>query len=120
VAYESDESGRFEIFLISFPDLAVKRQISNNGGRKPRWAPGGTSLYYLEGAHLVAVPMSLGTGLRAGPTQVLFETPATVFEVAPGERRFLVVLPNPALVPPPIHVTLNWIRDLENKLSRAP
>ncbi len=120
VAYESDESGRMEILVISFPDLAVKRQISINGGRAPRWDPRGGSLYYLEGDRLMAVPMSSSSGLRLGTGQVLFQTPARVFDVSPDGRRFILVLPNPALVPPGIHVVVDWVRELREKISRSP
>ncbi|HEV8149731.1 MAG TPA: protein kinase [Gemmatimonadales bacterium] len=120
VAYQSDASGRFEIFIISFPDLAVKRQISTNGGQAPRWDPAGGMLYYLEGDRLWAVPMSLSSGLRLGTGQVLFQTRARAFDVAPGGKRFILVLPNPELSPPGIQVVLDWIRELQDKLSRSP
>jgi hypothetical protein len=116
VAYQSDESGRMEVFVISFPDLAVKRQISINGGRVPRWDPRGGSLYYLEGDGLKAVTVSLSSGLPTGSGQVLFHTAARVFDVAPDGKRFILVLPNPALAAPGIYVVLDWVRELEEKL----
>jgi Tol biopolymer transport system component len=119
VAYESDESGRMEILVISFPDLAVKRQISISGGRAPRWDPQGGRLFYLEGDRLMAVPMS-SSGLRMGMGQVLFQTPARVFDVSPDGKRFILVLPNPELVSPGIHVVLDWVRELKEQLSRPP
>ncbi len=120
VAYESDESGRMEIFAISFPDLAVKRQISTNGGRAPRWDPKGGSIYYLEGDRLVAVPISSSTGLRLGSGQVLFQTAARVFDVSPDGNRFVLVLPNPDLVPLGLRVILNWVSQLKEQDSRQP
>ncbi len=120
VAYQSDESGRMEILVISVPDLTVKRQISINGGRVPRWDPKGGSLYYLQGDSLMAVPISSSSGLRLGPGQVLFQTPARVFDVSPDGNRFILVLPNPDLVPPGVHVVLDWVRELEAKRSRSP
>jgi serine/threonine-protein kinase len=120
VAYQSDESGRMEIMVISFPDLAVKRQISTNGGRAPRWDPLGGRLYYLEEDRLMAVAMSSTTGLRAGSSQVLFRTPARVFDVSPDGARLILVLPNPDLVAPGIHVVLNWVRDLRTTISASP
>jgi hypothetical protein len=120
VAFESNESGRFEVFVISFPDLAVRRQISINGGRAPRWDPAGTTLHYLEGQDLVAVAMLPGSGLRAGPNRVLFSTPARVFDVSPDGRRFILVLPNPAATSSGIHVVLDWTRELRERISRSP
>ncbi len=118
VAYQSDESGRMEIFVISFPDLAVKRQISTNGGRAPRWDPRGGGLYYLEGDHLTAISISASSGLRTGAGEVLFQTAARVFDVAPDGRRFVLVLPNPALAAPGIHVVLDWVPEMKEQLRR--
>jgi serine/threonine-protein kinase len=119
VAYQSDESGRMEVLVISFPDLAVKRQISLNGGRVPRWDPSGGRLYYLEGDRLVAVPVSPTSGLRLGSDQLLFRTTARLFDVGPDGTRFVLVLPNPALVAPGIHVVLDWVRGLQEKTPQS-
>ena len=119
VAYQSDESGRMEVFVISFPDLAVKRQISINGGRVPRWDPRGGSLYYLEGDGLTAVTVSSSSGLRTGSGRVLFRTAARVFDVAPDGKRFILVLPNPDFAAPGILIVLEWVRELEAKLQRS-
>jgi dipeptidyl aminopeptidase/acylaminoacyl peptidase len=118
VAYQSDESGRTEIFVISFPDLAVKRQISINGGRAPRWDPRGGGLYYLEGDRLTTVSISTSSGLRTGTGEVLFQTAARAFDVAPDGKRFVLVLPNPALVAPGIHLVLDWVTEMKEKLGR--
>ena len=118
VAYQSDESGRMEIFVISFPDLAVKRQISINGGRAPRWDPQGRGLYYLDRDRLTAVSISASSGLRTGTDEVLFQTAARAFDVAPDGRRFILVLPNPALAAPGIHVVLDWVPEMKEKIRR--
>jgi Tol biopolymer transport system component len=118
VAFETNESGRPEIFVVSFPDLAVRRQISTNGGRVPRWDRAGKTLYYLEGEDVVEAPMSAATGVRAGPNRVLFQTRARVFDVSPDGHRFILVLPNSAAVSPGIHVVLDWIRELRERVSR--
>jgi serine/threonine-protein kinase len=119
VAYQSDESGRMEIFVISFPDLAVKRQISTNGGRAPRWDPHGGTLYYLEGQRLTAVSIAAGSGLRTGAGQLLFETAARTFDVSPDAKRFILVLPNPALVAPGIHLVLDWVKEMKEMIRRS-
>jgi serine/threonine-protein kinase len=119
VTYQSDESGRMEVLVISFPDLAVKRQVSVNGGRAPRWDPNGGTLFYLEDDRLMAIAMS-ATGVRLGTGQVLFRTLARAFDVAPDGSRFILVLPNPELVSPGIHVGLDWVRELLATASRSP
>jgi serine/threonine-protein kinase len=118
VAYQSDESGRMEIFVVSFPDLAVKRQISINGGRAPRWDRRRSVLYYLEGDRMAVVPISTQSGLRSGTGEMLFRSAARAFDVAPDGERFVLVLPNPALVAPGIHVVLGWARELQEKVRQ--
>ena len=117
VAYQSDESGRSEIFVTSFPDLAVKRQISTDGGRTPRWDPSGSFLYYFEQESLMAVRVSPTSGLRVGPGQPLWQTPARVYDVGPGGSRIVLVLPNPDHPIPDIHVVLDWLQELERKIA---
>ncbi len=64
--------------------------------------------------------MSLASGLRQGAGQVLFRTDARVFDVGAAGQRFILVLPNPAAVPAGIHVVIDWVRELEERLSRSP
>ena len=58
LAYSSNESGRREVYVLPFPDGAGKRQVSVNGGAQVRWRSNGKELYYVEGATLMAVPVS--------------------------------------------------------------
>ena len=58
IAYESDESGRDEVYITSFPDGEVKHQVSTRGGRDPRWRGDGKELFYVQDETLVAVPIS--------------------------------------------------------------
>ncbi len=48
MAYASDETGSFEIYLQSVPAGGNKRQISVHGGSDPRWRPDGTELFYIS------------------------------------------------------------------------
>ena len=54
VALVSNESGRAEVYVRSFPDPASRIQVSVNGGREPSWSRDGTRLYYREGGSLLA------------------------------------------------------------------
>jgi serine/threonine-protein kinase len=118
VAYQSDESGRSEIFVTSFPDPTVKRQISTDGGRTPRWDPSGGTLYYFQGETLMAVRVSPTSGLRLGPGQALLQTPARVYDVDRSGSRIVLVLPNPDHPIPDIHVVVDWLQELERKTAR--
>ena len=48
VAYASNETGKWEIYVASFPDARLKRQISTSGGEQPRWRRDGKELFYIS------------------------------------------------------------------------
>ena len=81
LAYESDESGRYEIYVLSFPGGDAKRQVSVNGGQQARWRSDGRELYYVEGDTLMAVSVSTESAITLGQPQQLFEAPGLVLAV---------------------------------------
>jgi hypothetical protein len=109
VAYQSDENGRNEIYVQSFPEPRGAHRISDNGGTRPQWGPGGRELFYQSLDNKVMV-----VNVRIGPDTVdastpraLFTVPAdTFFEAAPDGQRFLVTMPDP--IPHPLNVIVNW------------
>jgi DNA-binding winged helix-turn-helix (wHTH) protein/Tol biopolymer transport system component len=76
VVYNTDESGRFEVFISSFPDFHLKRQVSTRGGGEPVWRRDGKELFYLspEGK-LMSVEIRAATSLEIGEPKVLFQSP---------------------------------------------
>src|SRR5205823_13876475 len=81
LAYQSDESGRFEVYVRPYPNLSDGRwQVSTNGGRMSAWTRDGRELLYLDGGgHLTSVAVETrGTTFRAGtPVTVLQATYST-------------------------------------------
>ena len=75
VAYQSDESGRHEIYVRPFPGPGGQWQISTTGGKDPRWRPDGKELYYIApDSRLMAAPIaSSGTALQPGLPTALFQ-----------------------------------------------
>src|SRR5262245_35621045 len=120
VAYTSNESGKFEVYVETLPRSEKKWSVSTGGGYEPRWRADGREIYYLsEDRHLMAVPVA------AGPS---FGIPKPMFQahVPPGVtslpthyvpsrdgQKFLVNVANDA-VASPITVVVNWTR-LANK-----
>jgi serine/threonine protein kinase len=79
VAYSSNESGRWEIYVTSFPEAHGKWQVSNTGGDQPRWRGDGKELFYLStDSKVMAVPVKTGSNFDAG-------TPAALFQANPRE-----------------------------------
>ena len=76
VAYQTNESGRFEVVVQPFPDAGGKWQVSTAGGVAPRWRADGKELYFLApDAPMVAVPVTAAdTSFTAGTPMALFPT----------------------------------------------
>jgi Tol biopolymer transport system component len=78
VAYQSNESKQFEIYVCSFPGPCAPRQVSTAGGSQPRWRPDGKELFYVAAdARLMAVPIEVGVDSRTlerGAPKPLFKT----------------------------------------------
>jgi Tol biopolymer transport system component len=114
IAYESDETGRWEIYVETFPKRGGKWPVSINGGSRPRWSPNGKELYFigLDGK-LMAVEVKSGSGgaFQGGAPRSLFDPHigggvGTGFDVA-KDGRFLI----PVVVGQsgsPITVVVNW------------
>jgi eukaryotic-like serine/threonine-protein kinase len=115
IAYSSNESGRFEVHVQTFPITDRQWTISNAGGYEPRWRGDGRELYYLsEDRKLMAVPV--GSGPTFGTPQPLFQTSVALgvsifrnhYVPSRDGRRFLVNTQIGDPVPSAVNVILNW------------
>ncbi len=118
LAYNSDETGRREVYAVSFPELGAKRQISQKGSWLPRWAAQGNELFYtgLNGEVMVVTMTSQGRSLRSGAPRVLFSDPdfsMRGFGVAPDGQHFAIIAGNPDSPAREINVVLNWFEELK-------
>jgi len=120
IAYVSDESGRFEVYVRSFPNGEGKWRVSVNGGGAPRWRRDGKELFYTEGNKLMAVAVTTQRGLSPGTPVPLFEentlqsfTPQ--YDVTADGKRFIVRerLVNEKRLA--IHVVNNWFEEFRRK-----
>ena len=123
VSYFSDESGRWEVYVTTFPEADRKWRVSTRGAVYPSWAPDGREIVYHEtSGRLVAARVeSSGGDFRVLEERSLFETEAPTagffhWALAPDARRFLVVSPadsarsDPAKAPAPLHLVVHWPR----------
>ena len=115
LAYQSDGTGRPEVYLVSFPELGGERQVSEGGGTFPRWAPQGDELFYLSGETLMSRAVSTLAGdLTLGVARPLFEYPRVLeFDVAPDGQRFVLRSVNEDAMTREIRVVFNWFEELE-------
>jgi serine/threonine-protein kinase len=99
VAYTSDESGRSEVYLDSYPRPGRRVTVSANGGAHPVWRGDGRELYYWNDGRLVAVGLDAVQGEgppRVGAQIVLFRAsyyigPNTMYDVSPDGERFVII-----------------------------
>jgi hypothetical protein len=119
IAYNTTESGRWEVYVAAFPGFTAKRQVSNNGGAQALWRKDGKELFYLSpDGKLMAVDVKAGVTIETGPPKALFQTPLVVspvddqYCVTADGQRFLLGEPvgNAAN---PITVVLNWTAGLK-------
>jgi len=119
IAYESDESGRSEVYVRPFPNVDEgKWQVSSDGGTEPVWDPRGQELFYRSSQALIVV------GIRTEPTFTA-ERPAVLFtgsyqssavtrqyDVTPDGQRFLMIKQDENSQAQ-INVVLNWFEELK-------
>src|SRR4029077_18250032 len=72
LAYISDESGRYEVYVQPYPGPGAKYQISNEGGTEPVWNPNGRELFYRSGEKMMAVDVSSEPNFSVGKAKMLF------------------------------------------------
>lgn len=119
IAYNSLESGRWEVYVAAFPSFQEKRQVSASGGCQPLWRKDGTELFYrtLEGKQMV-VEVKSGSKLQTGVPVLLFQTPARVNPVqseyaVTGDGKMFLFREPVGESTAPITVVLNWSAGLK-------
>ena len=113
LAYASNESGTWEVYVTAFPGPGGRWQVSNGGGVQPVWSRTGKEIFFLAGDRkLMAAPCATGPTFEVGAPKALFQTLArytgnVAYDVAP-DGRFLVNTLVGAGAAPPITVVMNW------------
>jgi serine/threonine-protein kinase len=123
VAYNSDESGRNEIYVRSFSGPGGKWQISNDGGVQPVWARDGRALFYRDGDKMMAAPVDTEPAFHAGKPFLLFERnfadsadTIAAYDVTPDGERFVMIQDVVESSPTQIHIVLNWFEELKARV----
>ena len=125
VTYVSNESGRAEVYVDSYPSLAMKTAVSTDGGHRPRWSRDSRELFYRHGDALMAVSVGTSASLRAGKPQRLFagpyrgESQESAFDVSPNSRRFVMIKSDDAATLRQINAVQNWFEEVKRRVSPA-
>ncbi len=118
LAYTSDESGQWDVYVQAFPEAAGRWKVSADGGHQPRWNPRGGELFYLAPDRRM-----MSVGVRSGGSVFQWDTPRPLFKtdivdlgpyrgswgyaVAPDGDRFLMLTRRPQ-GPSPALAIINW------------
>ena len=129
LAYQSNASGQFEIYVTPFPNVtAGKWQVSTSGGTQALWARNGQELFYESMGALMRVPLTSRSTFAPGPPSKLFDmrgflirAPGRLYDIAPDGRRFLMTKTSRAADAPAPSARLilvqHWFEELKR---RAP
>ena len=123
LAYESNESGPFEIYVQAYPLPAGRRQVSRAGGAKARWAKSSNRLYFITGTTLMVSLVTTDPDLRSDvPRRVVNEPllvedyPVRQYDVAP-DGRILAIKEDDSVRFDYIVVVQNWLSEARGLLS---
>lgn len=127
IAFNSLESGQWEVYVASFPSFIDKRQVSRGGGCQPLWRKDGKELFYLDlRGKLMAVSTTTDATFDAGVPTSLFQAPINVnpgidqYAVTRDGQRFIFGAARDTAMP--ITVVVNWAAGLNPSRgdARAP
>ena len=128
LAYQSDQTGEFEVYVRPFPDVGANRQtVSVGGGWWPLWSRDGQELFYVGGQGMMRVSVESGARLEFGRPELVFSMDAYVavplteprmYAISPTDQRFLVIRPDGQTegTQPQINVILNWFEELKERV----
>ncbi|MDH3217220.1 MAG: protein kinase [Candidatus Krumholzibacteria bacterium] len=121
IAYISDESGSFEVYVTSFPAAGRKWQISSGGGFQPNWDPSGRGIYYFGADNtFYFVKTEQDANMFAiGKTTPLFESNAEIsYDLTPDGERLLILEDADEGSIWPLTLVTSWVSDLESRQRR--
>jgi serine/threonine protein kinase/Tol biopolymer transport system component len=129
LAYASDESGQYEVYVQAYPGPGDKHRLSRGGGDSPVWARNGRELFYQARTGsgetaMMAVNIDTTSGLRSTEPHALFSIrssatiPVRGYDVSPDGQRFIMAKDEPYPVTPvtSVHIVLNWSDELKQRV----
>jgi serine/threonine-protein kinase len=122
LAYASNESGSFEIYVRPFPETSnAKWQVSTAGGVEPAWSSNGRELLYINGKNeMISAEIPAGATFSVGRQRTLFPVapfsrPGSVpsFSLSPDDKRFLMLREGESGQPGELILAENWLQQLK-------
>jgi serine/threonine-protein kinase len=125
LAYDSDESGRAEVYVRPVAATDRRWQLSIDGGDRPRWSGDGRRIAFRSSRRMMAVDVATGASFAPGKPRRLFEgdfeprgTATANYDLTADGRRLLMIKPAATSpVPSRLVVVENWFAELREKLA---
>ena len=127
IAYQTNETGAYEVWVQPFPATGSRYQITFGGGYSPLWSPDGRELFYLNSSRkLASVAVDTTAGFTYSRTPDLLPVTGTLggvnrirnFDITPDGQKFLILLPTESTESrePVIHIVLNFFEELKERV----
>jgi serine/threonine-protein kinase len=124
LAYISDESGRYEVYVRALRQPGARVQVSLEGGTEPVWSRDGRELFFRRENEYYTVPVRFSGTFEAGQPQYLFSyglpfvsSELASYDVTPDGQHFVMIASDPGSAPTHFRLVSNWLQELG---SRAP
>jgi serine/threonine-protein kinase len=126
IAYDSNESGKLEVYVQAFPGPGARRQVSTEGGRQAVWARNGREIFYRSGDMMMVVAVETEPSFSLSKPKALFEgryaggsewKGYANYDVTADGQSFLMIRSEEETAPTEIHVVLNWAEELRAKAA---
>jgi hypothetical protein len=122
LAYDSAESGRYEVYARRFPEMDLPVQVSVDGGSLPQWSPDGRAIYFVtEGDHIFRARVEPGESLGVARPEAMFDAPnMRSYGIDPAGSGFFATIraPESGKVRQ-LHLVTNWFTELERLAPRG-
>jgi serine/threonine-protein kinase len=128
VAYQSNDSGRFEIYVRAYSGSGGRHLVSTNGGVRPRWSPTGGEIFFLSQRSLWTTAVRTSPTFAADPPRKLFDLPDEIaggwdaggWDVSPDGQHFVTVELDPfELRPLDLVVVPGWVEETTARVAAA-
>jgi serine/threonine-protein kinase len=127
IVYESDETGRPEVYVDAFPGPGERFQISGDGGKEPQWAAGSGEIFFRHGNEMRVVAARLDDGFAFDAITTAFVEPfvsgtsndVRTWQVTPDGRRVLAIRIPETLVPRTIEIVTDWTAGLARQVGNG-
>ncbi len=132
IAYQSDETGEYQIYVHSFPVITRRYDVSPGLATDPVWSPDGRTLYYRSGSQFLAVEVTTEPVFDVSAPELLFDAPNYMqsldrlrnWDIHPDGSRFIMVAPEGGEAGvagvgllTEVYLVVNWFEELRQRMG---